>query len=93
MGTSVELYELYDTDTANQVGVYETREAALAVVRSSLRAYGPRAVEGLALGCEDVSGDTVVLAAGAALAVLAEEDASRANAADGVPAASVRARS
>lgn len=65
------IYELFDTESANQVGVYETEEAALAVVRDAVRAHGLDAVATLALGREDEAGDTTVIASGIALAELA----------------------
>lgn len=64
-------YELFDIDTANQVGVYPTEAEALAVVRHVVETFGPDAVRTLALGREDETGDTTVIAAGAALVHLA----------------------
>jgi hypothetical protein len=44
-------YELMDLHTANVVGFYESKETALATVRSAYERYGLSGVEGLAL-CE-----------------------------------------
>lgn len=65
------IYELFDTATANQVGVYQTEAAALAVVRGAVQRHGADSVTTLALGLEDEAGDTTVIASGAALARLA----------------------
>lgn len=65
------IYELFDTATANQVGVYQTEDAALAAVRGAVHRHGDDSVTTLALGLEDEAGDTTVIASGAALARLA----------------------
>lgn len=67
------IYELFDTETANQVGVYQTEDAALAVVHGAVRRHGADSVTTLALGREDDAGDTTVIASGADLARLAAE--------------------
>lgn len=46
------LYELWDTQTGNLVGEYESEAAALAVVRGALSRYGPDVAAWLALGAE-----------------------------------------
>ena len=60
-------FELWDIETANLVGDYPTEEAALDVVRTSIREHGPEAVAVLALAYEDDAGETRPIAAGAAL--------------------------
>ena len=46
-------FELWDRETANLVGVYDTIDAALDLVSRSLLAFGPSSVETLALTLED----------------------------------------
>jgi hypothetical protein len=46
-------FELWDVETANLIGVYETREAALEVVSRSLVTFGARAIQTLALTAEN----------------------------------------
>lgn len=65
------IYELFDTRSANQVGVFQTEQEALAAVRHGIHLHGSEAVESLALGLEDEAGDTTVIAAGAVLARMA----------------------
>jgi hypothetical protein len=48
-----ETYELWDMETANLVGIYESMAAALEVVSRSLVAFGPAAIETLVLTAED----------------------------------------
>ena len=60
-------FELWDIETANLVGDYPTEEAALDVVRTSIREHGPEAVAALALAYEDDAGETRPIVAGAAL--------------------------
>ena len=66
-------YELMDTDTANVVGFYDTKEAAFAIVRRAYERYGLPGVEGLALSEETAQGDGVLPAEGAELLRLAME--------------------
>lgn len=70
-------YELMELTSANVVGMYETREAALRDVAETLRLYGPDAVATLALGRNDAEGDGAVIAEGPALAALAQKAATR----------------
>jgi hypothetical protein len=68
-------FELWDAPNANLVGAFETRSAALAVVRRSLASFGQESVESLVLTEEDASGsDPRVIATGAALATLARSE-------------------
>lgn len=61
-------YELWDVETANLVGDYDTEVAALAVVRRSIGVHGRGTVDALALAYEDSEGEAHPIAAGAALA-------------------------
>lgn len=60
-------FALWDLETGNLVGAYETEEAALAVVRRSIAEHGSDSVAGLALARES-RGRTTSIAAGIALA-------------------------
>ena len=64
-------YELMQTSTGNIVGWYTSEEAALKDVMETIRLYGPEAVQGLALGVEDVTFQPRMVARGAQLADLA----------------------
>ena len=66
-------YELMDTDTANVVGFYDSKEAALATVRRAYERYGLPGIEDLALSEETEQGDGRLLAEGAELLRLALE--------------------
>jgi hypothetical protein len=56
-------FELWDTQTANLVGTYDSEAAAMAVVREALRRHGPELVRTLALGAEhdDEGGEDAAL--------------------------------
>ena len=62
-------YELWDTDSANAVGAYESEEAALHAVRGEVEAFGPDSPEVLALSliCLDGPPERGLVAAGADL--------------------------
>jgi hypothetical protein len=45
-------WELWDTETGNLVGDYDSEDEALAVIRDALRRFGPTAIAPLALGAE-----------------------------------------
>ena len=87
-------YELWDIQTGNLVGGYETEESALAVVRRSMTEHGRESVETLGLARES-RGRTKTIAVGAALAeralaadsgqVSTTTPASRASVADPAP--------
>ena len=66
-------YELMDTDTANVVGFYKTREAALTIVRRAYEQYGLAGIEDLALSAEAGDGEGVLLGEGAELLRMAME--------------------
>lgn len=68
------LFELWDMETASLVGSYETEDAALEIVRSSLRSFGPASVLPLALTREEEEGEegeTRVIARGTDLLAMA----------------------
>lgn len=64
-------YELWDLETRNLLGTYDTKEAALAVVRGAIRAHGPGIAETLFLGYETSSGHTIPVAQARSLIELA----------------------
>jgi hypothetical protein len=64
-------YGLWDVESGNNLGFFPTQDAALAVVRQELRAYGHQAVLSLALDCDDAPGGGLV-AEGEDLITLAE---------------------
>ena len=65
-------FELWDAQNASLVGTYDTREAALAIVRQSLASFGEESIASLVLTEEDATdADPQVLAAGADLVALA----------------------
>lgn len=66
-------FELMDTDTANVVGFYDTKEDALAIVRGAYERYGLAGIEGLALSEEPSQGEQGLLVEGAELLRLALE--------------------
>ncbi|MGH2557646.1 MAG: hypothetical protein ACRDJH_01170 [Thermomicrobiales bacterium] len=68
------IYELWDRETANQIGSYESRAEAMAIVRDAVRVNGADALATVALGRETEDGDTVVIAAGRDLADLALQE-------------------
>ena len=57
-------YEIWDTETNNLIGAYETLDTALAVVRRALEAHGVDYVATLALGFEDSRGHSRTVAEG-----------------------------
>ena len=65
-------YELWDTETANLLGTYPSKDAAFQDVSRSLRARGHAAIAPLALAFEDAAGDTHPIASGAELIELVE---------------------
>ena len=66
------IYELWDGETRNLLGTYPSEEAALAVVRNTVRKHGPGAVASLFLGREDSTGRSTLIAEGDGLAQRAE---------------------
>lgn len=61
-------FELWETESGNVIGGYETADAALEVVRATIAAHGRRAVETWLLIREDRRGNSKALEQGAALA-------------------------
>ena len=68
--SGVVTFALWDLETGNLVGAYDSEEAALAVVRRCITDYGQGSVEALGLARES-RGRTRSIAAGAALATRA----------------------
>jgi hypothetical protein len=64
-------YELWDTETNNIVGAYESESDALAVVRRAMSTHGVGYADELALLREDIHGNVETIAIGVALAELA----------------------
>jgi hypothetical protein len=66
-------YELWDHDSGNLLGVYQTEAAALQAVIEAIQNYGRDAdeVATLMLGFQDEQGNGGIIAAGAELAELA----------------------
>ncbi len=60
-------YDLWDVDTGNSLGTYETEAEALAVVRVLVDAYGLDYANDLDLGYSDEHGEVRSLATGSAL--------------------------
>lgn len=70
-------YELWDLETGNMIGDFDTEAAALAMVRELLAANTPDYAEALALGRTGDDGETQLIAEGGALATLARGSGSR----------------
>jgi len=68
-------YELWDFETGSAIGEYAHKADALAVVRDNVRAYGPSAVDGVALLAVDRKGESRLVAQGEALLKLLSEHA------------------
>jgi hypothetical protein len=60
-------YELWDTDSRNVVGEYDSEAEALAVVRQAIDRDGPDAANSLMLAFEDRTGRSRMIASGAEL--------------------------
>ena len=65
-------YSLWDIETGNSLGTYETEEEVLTVVRELLLANGPGFADALDLGYHDRIGRERTVATGPELARLAE---------------------
>ena len=72
VGKMPKLYELWDGDTGNLVGAYESEKDALAAVHDTVRRHGRAAASTLALAVEDEGGEGGMLASGASLIERAE---------------------
>jgi hypothetical protein len=68
------IYQLWDTETANMVGAFETEDAALRLVRDAARLRGRAYVDAWALECEDDQGRVEPIAEGEALLLRATGD-------------------
>jgi hypothetical protein len=68
------IYELWDIETNNLVGDYESQDAALHVIRNAIATHGRDAVRRLALTTEDDLGETLPVAHGESLIQLALRD-------------------
>ena len=66
-------YELWDGETANIVGAFESEAAAFAAVGRALQEHGPAYVASLVLGRENDDGDSVLIATGSDLVERATE--------------------
>lgn len=66
-------YELMDLDCANVVGFYDTKDAALAIVRNAYERYGLAGIADLALTAKSDDDDGVWLGEGEELLSLAME--------------------
>jgi len=64
-------FQLWEADSANLVGSYPTREAALAIVREAVHAHGRDVVRSLVLVREDARGRLTTVGEGDALIDLA----------------------
>jgi hypothetical protein len=65
-------FELWDVDAGNLIGTFETRDAALAIVRDLIRLNGSEYAESLELGSQPATGDFEVLGTGLELSRLAK---------------------
>jgi hypothetical protein len=65
-------FELWDVDAGNLIGTFETRDAALAIVRDLIRLNGSEYAESLELGSQPAAGDFEVLGTGLELSRLAK---------------------
>jgi hypothetical protein len=64
-------FQLWEADSANLVGSYPTREAALAIVRDAVQKHGREGVASLVLVREDARGRVTTVGEGDALVELA----------------------
>jgi hypothetical protein len=65
------MFQLWDTDDNNVIGMYSSEQAALRIVRDGVQMYGADAFQAVALGGESSSGQLHVIAEGAELVRLA----------------------
>ena len=71
------IFEVWDVQTGNLVGAYDTEPEALATVYRTLERFGNQAADHFALAREDENGRTVKLAQGPDLAARARGYGSR----------------
>lgn len=67
-------YELWDTESNNLFGEFETQDEALAAVRETNRLYGAESAAALALARRSPTGTYTGIADGPALVALASAD-------------------
>ena len=83
------VYDVWDSETANIVGAFESQPEALDALGHALDEHGPGYVSVLVLGLEDDAGDTTLIATGDELVRLVQENragASQQSGPNGVPA-------
>ncbi len=78
-------YEIWSAKSKNLIETFESRDLALAEVRAIAQRQGAAYAERLVLVGEDEQGESVRIAAGAALVQLALEDAGSSAPVAGVP--------
>ncbi len=66
------VYEVWDSESANIVGAFDTQKEALDALGRSLSDYGSSYISVLVLGVEDDAGDSVMIATGPDLVNLVE---------------------
>ena len=66
------LFELWDIESGNLIGAYDSQEAALTIVRDANTRHGASYVRGLLLSRENSRGRSRTIAMGDALLELAE---------------------
>lgn len=64
------LYEIWDAETANMVGGFETEGEAWEMLGLAFAECGPEHVAGLILGVEEDNGESRLIASGSTLADL-----------------------
>ncbi len=69
------IYELWDAESGNIVGTFETKEEALAIVRDTVARHGEAFATSFLLGQEDKAGRTRQIADGPDLVALAMHEA------------------
>jgi predicted metalloendopeptidase len=70
-------YELWDTESRNMVAEFASRAEALIALYDALQAHGGQALEMLALSTEDGDGGGEVVARGAGLVALIEQEGTK----------------
>jgi len=66
-------YALWDVESRNLVGDYETELKALTIIENAFKLYGLDSILPLALEAEDEAGDIILLAEGEGLIALVKE--------------------
>lgn len=62
------IWTIWDLDSGNLVGAYDTEQEALGVLRRAIKAYGASYTDGLVLGTEDSEGQPKAVVEGHELA-------------------------